>query len=167
MLKNLPLRSTINKLDLLRRMAWWAIELSEFGIQYKPHLALKGQILAYFLAELPQTDMDPDNASWWILNVDSASRQKGAEVDLLLKASNGERIEHAIRLDFPVSNNETEYEAILAEVNLIKFVSSKKIIIRSDSQLVVGQVNGEYQKRDQGMVKYASLIRQRLGSFAA
>ena len=41
-LTNLPLQRTIHKPDLSRRMAWWAIELSEFGIQYKPRLALKG-----------------------------------------------------------------------------------------------------------------------------
>ena len=61
-LTNLPLQSTIHKLELLGRMAWWAIELSEFSIQYKPRLALKGHILAYFLVELPQPDMDQGNA---------------------------------------------------------------------------------------------------------
>ena len=53
-LTNLPLRSTIHKLNLSGRMAWWAIELSEFGIQYKPRLALKGHILIDFLSEIPQ-----------------------------------------------------------------------------------------------------------------
>ena len=48
-LTNLPLRSTIHKPDLLGRMARWAIELSEFSIQYKPRLALKGQVLVNFL----------------------------------------------------------------------------------------------------------------------
>ena len=38
---DLPLRSTIHKLDLSERMAQWAIELSKFGIQYKPRLAKK------------------------------------------------------------------------------------------------------------------------------
>ena len=36
------------------RMARWAVELSEFGIQNKPRLAMKGQVLADFLAEFPQ-----------------------------------------------------------------------------------------------------------------
>ena len=49
-LTNLPLGSTIHKPDLSGRMAQWAIELSEFGIQYKPRLALKRQVLVEFLA---------------------------------------------------------------------------------------------------------------------
>ena len=87
-------------------------------------MALKRQILVDFLAELPQPDMDPDNAGWWILNVDDASCQTGAGVILQLRASIGERIEQAIRLDFPTSNNETEYEEILDGVDLAKSVSS-------------------------------------------
>ena len=49
-LTNLPLRGTIHKPDLSRRMARWAMELSEYGIQYKPRLSRKGQVLADFLA---------------------------------------------------------------------------------------------------------------------
>ena len=123
-LTNLPFRSTIHKLDLSGRMARWAIELSEFGIQYKPRLALKRQILVDFLAELPQPNVDQGNAGWWILNVDAASHQTRARVSLQFKAPIGERIEQAIWLDFPMSNNETKYEAILARVNLAKFISS-------------------------------------------
>ena len=55
-LTNLPLRSTIHKLDLSGRMARWAVELSEYGIQYKPRLAKKGHVLADFLAEIPQIE---------------------------------------------------------------------------------------------------------------
>ena len=70
--------------------------------------------------------------------MDGTSRQTGTGVGLQLKAPTGEMIEHAIQLGFPASNNETEYEAILAMIGLAKSVSSKKLIIRSDSQLVVG-----------------------------
>ena len=96
--------------------------------------------------------------------MDDASRQTGAGVSLQLKAPTGERIKQAIQLGFPASNNKTEYESILARFNLTKSVFSEELIKRSDSQLVVGQVNGEYETRDQGMVKYVSLVRQRLGS---
>ena len=73
-LTNLPLQNTIHKPDLSGRMARWVIELSEFGIQYKPRLVLKGQVLADFLAELPQRYVVHDNNGQWILNVDGASR---------------------------------------------------------------------------------------------
>ena len=52
-LTDLPLRSTIHKLDLSGRMTRWAIELRENSISYKPRLAKKGQVLADFLAEIP------------------------------------------------------------------------------------------------------------------
>ena len=68
-------------------------------------------------------------------------------------------------MNFLASNNEAEYEEIIVELNLAISVSSEKVIIRSDSQLVVGQVNEEYKTRDQRMTKYVSLINLRLGSF--
>ena len=129
-------------------MAQWAIELSEFGIKYKPHLVLKGYVLADFLVELPQPDVDQDNDGWWILNVDNASCDTGVGVDLQLKAATGEIVKQSIQLDVPASNNETEYEAILAGIDLAQFVSSKNLLICSDSQLVVGQGNREYETRD-------------------
>ena len=52
-LTDLQLCGTIHKPDLSGRMARWAMELSEYGIQYKPRLSKKGQVLANFLAELP------------------------------------------------------------------------------------------------------------------
>ena len=72
-LTNFPLRSTIHKLDFLGQMATWAIELSELDIQYKPRLALKGQILADFLVEIPQQEMKSNSSGSWTLNVDGVS----------------------------------------------------------------------------------------------
>ena len=56
--------------------------------------------------------------------MDGTSCHIGARVDLQLKALIGEKVEQAIRLDFPVSNNGTKYEAILAGVDLAQSVSS-------------------------------------------
>ena len=88
------------------------------------------------MAELPQLDVDQDNGGWWILNVDSNSRHTGVDFDLQLKDPTGEIVEQAIQLEFPASNNDNEYETILAGINLAQ--SSKNLLIRSDSQLVVG-----------------------------
>ena len=73
-LTDLPLRSIIHKHDLSGRMARWAIKLSEYGIQYRPRLSKKEQVMADFIAELPQSEARPDILDWWILNIDRASR---------------------------------------------------------------------------------------------
>ena len=145
---DLPLRSTIHKPDLSGRMAWWAIELSEYGIQYKPRLSKKGQVLFDFIAELPQSETCPDSLDWWTLNNDGASRQSGAGIGLQLRTPSGDKIEQSIRLGFSASNNESEYEAILAGLELAVVVSANRLLIKSDSQLVVRQVNEEFESRD-------------------
>ena len=63
-LTNLPLRSTIHKPDLSGRMVQWAVELSEFGSQYKPRLAVKGKVMADFLVKVPQQEIKSDNSDW-------------------------------------------------------------------------------------------------------
>ena len=129
MLTDLPLRSTIHKPDLSQRMAQWAIELSEFGIRYKPRLAKKGQVLADFLVEIPQPGASQGSLNWWILNEDGSSWKTGAGIDLQLKSSTGERIEQTIHLGFSASNNESEYEAILVGIELAVTVSADKLLI--------------------------------------
>ena len=128
-LTNLPLRSTIHKPDLSGRMTWWVIELSEYGISYKPRLAKKGQVLADFLAEVTQPETSSANSNWWILYVDKASRKIGASICLQLKSPGGDKIKQAIRLGFNASNNESEYEAILVGIELAAALSIDKLII--------------------------------------
>ncbi|RVW34403.1 hypothetical protein CK203_092161 [Vitis vinifera] len=65
---------------------------------------------------------------------------------------------YAIRLGFPVSNKEAEYEAILAGLNLFLTLSTSKIEICSDSQLVVGQIQREYEAKDERMARYLSKV---------
>ena len=70
-------------------------------------------------------------------------------------------------MGFSASNNESEYEAILAEIELATTVSVDKLLIRSNSQLMIGQVNEEYESRDPRMEKYVSLVKQHLGGFSS
>ena len=111
--------------------------------------------------------MSLDSLNWWTLNVDGASRQTGAGIGLQLKSLTGEKIKQAICLGFSTSNNESKYEAILVGIELETTMSADKLLIQSDSQLMVGQVNAEYESRGPRMAKYVSLVKQRLGSFSA
>ena len=137
-LTDLPLRGTIHKPDLSGRMARWAMELSEYGIQYKPRISKRGQVLADFLVELPQPNTRPNSEGWWTLCIDGASRQSGSGIGLQLTSPTEEKIEQAVCLGFDASNNELEYEALIAGIELALAVGVDSPLIHSDSQLVVG-----------------------------
>ena len=51
-----PLKRAMSSPEAIGRMALWAIELSEFDIQYHPRTAIKGQVVADFIAEYTQLE---------------------------------------------------------------------------------------------------------------
>ncbi|KAL0288881.1 UNVERIFIED_CONTAM: hypothetical protein Scaly_2717500 [Sesamum calycinum] len=79
--------------------------------------------------------------------------------------SKGDKFEYAIKLDFSSSNNEVEYETFLAGGELALAAGAKRIVIYSDSQLVVNQVQGSYEARDEKMAKYFLKAKNMLGKF--
>ena len=65
-----PLRNILHKPDLTGRMLQWAIELSEYGIEFQPRLSMKGQVMADFVLEYPQRPTqhkEPCGEKWWTL----------------------------------------------------------------------------------------------------
>ena len=116
----------------------WAIELSEFDIRYRPKNAIKGQVLADFVMEFTsaepardaQTTADP---STWKLFVDGASNAQGSGAGLILNSLEGIDIEYALRFGFHTSNNEAEYEAIIASLNLAHSLEVDQLEVYSDS----------------------------------
>nr|CAN65306.1 hypothetical protein VITISV_042320 [Vitis vinifera] len=164
-----PLRNILYKPDLTGRMLQWAIELSEYGIEYQPRLSMKGQVMADFVVEYsqkPAQHKEPREEEWWTLRVDEASRSSGSRVGLLLQSPTGEQLEQAIRLGFPASNNEVEYEAILSGLDLALALFVSKLWIYSDSQLVVRQAQEEYGAKDECMACYLTKVRHTLQRFS-
>ena len=51
-LTNQPLRVTLHKPNLFKRMMKWAIELSKYGIEYRPQLSLKEKVIVNFIVDL-------------------------------------------------------------------------------------------------------------------
>ena len=56
---------------------------------------------------------------------------------------------------------------MIAGLELAFVVGDDNLLIRSDSQLVVGQVNAEFESREPRMEKYASLVKQKLSTLSA
>lgn len=74
----------------------------------------------------------------------------------------GEKFEQVIHLNFLTSNNEAKYEAILVRLELALALSATKVEVRSDSQLVVEQIQREYEARDEHMAHYLALVNTRI-----
>ncbi|RVX11738.1 Transposon Ty3-I Gag-Pol polyprotein [Vitis vinifera] len=160
--------SILHKPDLTGRMLQWAIELSEFGIEFQPRLSKKGQVMADFVLEYsrrPNQHHESSEQEWWTLRVDGASRSSGSGVGLVLQSPTGEHLEQAIRLGFSASNNEAEYEAILSGLDLALALSVSKLRIYSDSQLVVRHIQKEYEAKDSRMARYLAKVRSTLQQF--
>jgi hypothetical protein len=131
-----PLKALFRKADLSNRVSKWAVELANFDILFEPRTAIKGQVLADFIAELtpddaekynsppspkPSTEPASSSTPWllfqgetWQLQVDGASNSNGAGAGVVIVAPCGTLHESSIRIDFPATNNEAEYEALLA-----------------------------------------------------
>ena len=56
-----------------------------------------------------------------------------------------------IRLDFLTTNNEAEYEALVAGLDLAKAIGATRVVIYCDSQVITNQVNGDYECKGEMM----------------
>ncbi|XP_024033455.1 uncharacterized protein LOC112095582 [Citrus clementina] len=172
----LPLRQTLHKPDASGRLVKWAVELSEFDIDYKPRAAIKAQAMADFVAEftepevcLDQQDADigNDETQVWQMSVDGSSGERGSGAGIVLEGPEGEEISYAVRLEFAATNNQAEYEALIAGLELAKAVKADRVKIRTDSQLVANHVSERFQPREEKMEQYLKIVRQMMGKFEA
>ena len=123
------------------RIAKLGTQLGSFDIRYKPRSSMKGQVLADFVVELsPRNEMEiichVDCCPWRVF-VDGASSAMGARTEIFIITPEGIRLEHSFRLGFRASNNEAEYEALLAGLRAILDMGAREVKIYSDSRLVV------------------------------
>ena len=74
-------------------------------------------------------------------------------------------MEYAPKFGFQASNNEAEYEAVIAGVDLAHFMEAGQLEVSSDSQLVVKQIEDSYEARGEKMIMYLKKVRELLKKF--
>ncbi|XP_072087189.1 uncharacterized protein [Arachis hypogaea] len=104
--------------------------------------------------------MTPGNSTpeSWKLHVDGSSNVTSGGAGVILESQNGGVIEQLVRYEFSISNNQAEYEALLAGLALAKEVGAKVLEINTDSQVVSFQINGDYQTRDPLLQQYLAKV---------
>nr|XP_025631518.1 uncharacterized protein LOC112726369 [Arachis hypogaea] len=152
------IQQVLQKPDLAGRMMTWSIELSQYDIGYEPRQAIKAQAMADFLVEVTG-DPTEETSTRWKLHVDRASNQTSGGAGIILESPVGVVNEQSIRFEFPVSNNQAEYEALIGGLTLAAEVGATRLEICSDSQVVTSQVNGSYQAKDSLLQKYLEKVK--------
>ena len=77
---------------------------------------------------------------------------------MVLQSPERDKLKHKIHLQHQATNNEVEYEALLKELELAKSVEAKSILVLWDSQLVMGQINGTCEAKEERMRRYLERV---------
>ena len=106
----------------------------------------------------------------WLLMVDGAARGNPgpAGCGAAIYDETGAEVRELSRYLGHATNNVAEYEALLMGLEALIELKRSRIVVQSDSQLLVRQLNGEYQVKDEKLKvlfgRATSLLR-RFGSY--
>ncbi|GFS42838.1 hypothetical protein Acr_00g0081980 [Actinidia rufa] len=150
-----PLKVVLLKADLTGRLSKWSLELGQFDIKFSPRAAIKGQVDpgppkengpveqrslpegVEVIVEPPQVDLPLA----WQMHVDGARNSQGAGTGVVLKSLEGAIFEQCLRFNFPTTNNEAEYETLIAGLRSASKLEVPELYIYSDSKLVAREFN--------------------------
>lgn len=80
----------------------------------------------------PESEELPKKETW-VVYVDGSSANRKSGVGIALASPDGEKFQYAIKLDFITTNNEAEYEAVLAGLSIAREMGARNVEIGSDS----------------------------------
>ncbi|XP_074356240.1 uncharacterized protein LOC141695935 [Apium graveolens] len=182
-----PLKHILHKPESSGRMLKWEIELGQFNLEYCPRTTIKGHALADFILEFdsevddkaivlaepslqgnsPVDEREELPHPWWILHVDGVMNNSGAGAGIVLVTPEGHHLMSSIHFKFYITNNDAEYEALINGLKIALEVGVVNLIARSDSELVVNQVNGGFQARGPRTELYIRCAQRLLEKFGS
>ena len=174
-----PIKYIFEKPALTGRIARWQMLLSEYDIVYVTQKAIKGSALADFLAHQPVEDYQPmlpdfpdedisalfqageyeNDAKTWTLFFDGASNIMGHGIGAVFISPENQYVPVTARLCFDCTNNVAEYEACAMGIRAAIELRVKLLEVYGDSALVIHQIKGEWETRDQKLIPYQAYIK--------
>ncbi|GJW96748.1 reverse transcriptase domain-containing protein [Tanacetum coccineum] len=126
------IKQLLSKPEINGRMLKWKFELKGYDIQYRQRTSIKGQILADFIIERPDEESpnelmtEPEELPEpWTLFTDGSSCIDSFGAGLILTNPKGVQFTYAMRFRFEATNNEAEYEALIACLRITEQIGSE------------------------------------------
>ncbi|GJX83441.1 reverse transcriptase domain-containing protein [Tanacetum coccineum] len=101
----------------------------------------------------------------WVLFTDGSSCIDGSGAGLIIMNPEGMEFTYALRFRFNATNNEAEYEALIAGLRIAEQMGVRNLQANVDSRLVANQVNGIYIAKEPGMIKYLEKVKNLASDF--
>ena len=92
--------------------------------------------------------------------MDGLSNRQVGGAGVVLHSPEGDEVKCMVRLDFPTTNNEVEYKALIVGLDLAKAARAADVVVYCDSQVVTSQVNGDYECKGEQMKKYLEQVKK-------
>ena len=96
----------------------------------------------------------------WVVLVDGSSTKKYGGAGVLLITPEREELSSSLRLEFRTTNNEAEYEAVIAGLGMTFELGAELIEIQNDSQVTMGHIRGEFEAKGEKMKMYLSKVQR-------
>ncbi|XP_071923149.1 uncharacterized protein [Coffea arabica] len=156
------------------RLARWYLQFQQFEIIYVPAKAVKGQILADFLADHPMlaewelTDELPDEEVFmvefsWSMYFDGAAHRDGVGAGVIFYTPEADILSYSFTLTRRCSNNMAEYQALILGFETAIDMKRLHLKIYGDSKLVVNQFLSIYDIKKPELIPYYKYARQLMG----
>ena len=82
-----------------------------------------------------------------------------------MQLPDGEVLSYSYKFAYECMNNKVEYEALMLAIQILKGFQVKKVFIHGDSELVIKQLQGEYQAQRPRMRSYRNAIQDLVKGF--
>ena len=104
--------------------------------------------MADFIAEFTTPEGANCQGDLWTINTDGSSTQHGGGAGIVITSPENNVLEYGVQFKFPITNNKAKYETLLAGLRIARALGAQKIVLKSDSQLVIGQVRGDFEAKE-------------------
>jgi len=166
-----PLKYICEKPYLSSRIARWQVLLAEYDIVFMTRKAIKGCVIADHAMEiygplnfdLPDEDVivvengDGENDQW-TLYFDGAVNVLGNGAGAVVISLENKQYPVSTRLLFECTNNTAKYEACIIGLEAALELKAKKLEVFRDSLLIICQVKGEWQTKDEKLKLYQNYL---------